>query len=350
MNIDHLYNSGNYDYKDYIVEVSKNPDSNGNFDVKIVKKGTSSSSQESYRADIVFVKTILENSVNANPNNKFYNFCLDMVNKQLEQKNVVSTIAMNTIVEPQSSPEEKEKAESEKMGKAPIDLKKNEKIEILKKLQIFNESLKTELRELWTQKEQTDVFIANLSAIVKKALAKEAEEPFREYLRGHQPYQALKRMLDFYSYISHEVELLKAIEDLTDVGPKKPIGHLGISMLEKDLAESGSDLTMFAKEMEEKGLRIKISDHIYWVYDPKALKSLLESKQDILISAKQDTAYQYANDEPWTTDPDKFIDLITKKEAKKETLLYDLIADAFGNYGGSGRKDINFEGLLPPIE
>ncbi len=119
----------------------------------------------------------------------------------------------------------------------------------------------------------------------------------------------------------------KLLKDLVNVGPNKPVGYLPIDTLE----ELGIDVNGLVQELEGKSLTVrKQRNSIYpdsniclFVYDFKALKSLLESNKRILDKYN------------WPSDPDAFVGFLKFIAEKGE--LFDLVADAFGDKTNPGR-------------
>lgn len=126
-------------------------------------------------------------------------------------------------------------------------------------------------------------------------------------------------------------------DDIQRVGKDKPIGYLPLSVV-KDL--NHEDPAEIMKQAREKGFYTEIlqnddpdsrisKDGWLFVADLDSLQNLLDKNADLL------------NEYGWSGDPIKFIKRITTNRgtAFPKTKLFDLIADAFGDFHNPGRTD-----------
>lgn len=117
------------------------------------------------------------------------------------------------------------------------------------------------------------------------------------------------------------------LDDLTMVGPDKPMGYL----VEEDIINCGASVVSLKRQLEKRGLVVKIYERVkmiakgpvIFVYDKAALEHLLKENEDILKAAG------------WPITAEEFVCNVGNKEAKFGTALYNLIAKAFG-----GKEDL----------
>lgn len=132
----------------------------------------------------------------------------------------------------------------------------------------------------------------------------------------------------------------KYIDDLDRVGINKPMAYLPLSTLREN---NHQDPAIIIENMREKGFYAEIlvkdepSSHISeggWLFvaDLDSLSKLLEKNASLIE--------EYG----WPTDPIKFIKRTTVRgSAYPKTKLFDLIADAYGDFNNANRTDIDGE-------
>jgi hypothetical protein len=115
--------------------------------------------------------------------------------------------------------------------------------------------------------------------------------------------------------------------DLIRVGPRKPVGYMPLKELD--------DLDGVRKDLESRGLSVVVMDDrecniesgAMVAYDRDALGSLLKSHRSILAKSQ------------WPDDPDSFIRHHMIHNAPFRTKLYDLVADAYGDFENHFRSN-----------
>lgn len=147
-------------------------------------------------------------------------------------------------------------------------------------------------------------------------------------------------MIDFdTSGEENKIEINRVFyDDLQKVGKNKPLGYLPLDTIRNCNHEDPAEVMRVAKS---KGLYTEIlqrdnpdslvsEDGWLFVADLDSLRELLEKNADLL------------NEYGWSNDPVKFIKRITtsKGSAFQKTKLFDLIADAYGDFDNPGRTDI----------
>lgn len=113
------------------------------------------------------------------------------------------------------------------------------------------------------------------------------------------------------------------LTDLTDVGPTKPLGylplqtlrgyHIDLQQLEATLLARG--LSVLRTDPTESHIR---SGALYAYHEP-SLRALLERSARVLTVAA------------WPTEPTAFVQAVDTLTAPRDTELYELVAEAFGD-------------------
>ena len=119
------------------------------------------------------------------------------------------------------------------------------------------------------------------------------------------------------------------LDNLLKVGPNKPVGYLPLSTLEN----MKINVQELQHELEDRGITTiilnpdesNVGSGALYAYDKESLRQLLQKNELILKKSN------------WPTDPDSFI-LYLKNNAWAKTNLFNVIADAFGDYKNRGRK------------
>ena len=120
------------------------------------------------------------------------------------------------------------------------------------------------------------------------------------------------------------------LNDLTSVGPEKPLGYLSFG----HITQFGQTPENLAIEAERRGLSHQVTTDqgpegpvkFLYFYDPISLQELLDKKKTILEAAN------------WPTSSKEFVDYSSNNKAPQETDLFDVVADAFADYTNPGRK------------
>lgn len=216
--------------------------------------------------------------------------------------------------------------------------------------------LKTELEKIWEKfkKHSADSFSANF--LLELEFFKDLEKlvtPLKADQSNLNKYPQLFRLLIQWedrknwnekiiqqsktgeqpTYDFNREEILK---DFTGVGPEKPLGYLAKSTLDECFPDK-QNLQNFLKELSQKKLLIVDVAEVY-VCDTSALEKLLnlpKNKEILSLNNINPTAAE-------------FIQYISSHNADGDTALFDLIADAFADYGNPGRLHINADKLVAP--
>lgn len=117
------------------------------------------------------------------------------------------------------------------------------------------------------------------------------------------------------------------MNDLERVGPHKPLGYLPLDTVK--------DPDGTRRALESRGMSVIVLNQVksnvasgaMVAYDPKALGRLLKSRRSLLAKSK------------WPEDPDEFARFHMNHPVPFRTDLFDLIADAYGDYDSPMRKD-----------
>ena len=129
----------------------------------------------------------------------------------------------------------------------------------------------------------------------------------------------------------------KHIDDLDRVGKKKPMAYLPLNTIRYN---NQQDPAVILEQMKQRGFYAEIlmnneptsrisDDGWLFVADLDSLSKLLNKNADLL------------DEYGWPTDPGKFIKRTTiRGSAHPNTKLFDLIADAYGDYENPGRTDV----------
>lgn len=158
--------------------------------------------------------------------------------------------------------------------------------------------------------------------------------------QGKLPARLIQKYEKLYqeSDITPELKQAEALlDDLLEIGPEKPLGYLPTKHIEEALPNAQQRQEFFA-QLEKRGIKTRELGGKIYAYHPKTLQSLLDARKKVL--------------DDWgpCDTPEQFIDIIDNHYAGFETPRYDLIADAFGNYAGRGRRVINYAKLFPLAE
>jgi hypothetical protein len=116
----------------------------------------------------------------------------------------------------------------------------------------------------------------------------------------------------------------KYLNDLLDVGPKKPLGYLPLSTIRGHCKVNPEDIAQY---LQQKGMEVRlwhesfcrVSSGALYAYDAKALQDLLDKNAPILTEAK------------WPTAAEQFVNHVATELAPSYTPLFDVVADAFAD-------------------
>ena len=121
----------------------------------------------------------------------------------------------------------------------------------------------------------------------------------------------------------------KYLNHLLDIGPDKPMGYLPLNDIRNLCKVNYIELMNYLKQ---KGLEVKKWDRSFcsvgsgalYAYDKNSLQNLLDHNFSIL------------DDADWPRKADEFVVKVATTYANKP-FLYDLVADAFGDYYNPGK-------------
>lgn len=128
----------------------------------------------------------------------------------------------------------------------------------------------------------------------------------------------------------HKDKIEHLLNDLRKIGNDKPLGYLPLSTL---IEQCGINPYVMREELIQNGLKVIILDHnecsissgALFAYSEAALQKLLTDNKEVLLSAD------------WPTEAELFIKYL-HTVAPRNTALFDLIADAFGDRVNPGRR------------
>ncbi len=120
------------------------------------------------------------------------------------------------------------------------------------------------------------------------------------------------------------------LNDLLDVGPKKPLGYLPLSTI-SDICNVNVDDV--ANYLVKKGIETRIwkedfcriDGGVLYAYDSDSLQKLLNQNISVLYDAG------------WSTHVDGFVIQVVTKLAPHYSPIFDLIADSFADYDNGWR-------------
>lgn len=125
-------------------------------------------------------------------------------------------------------------------------------------------------------------------------------------------------------------EIGEILSDVRSVGPKKPLGYLPLSTIKRDC---GVDPQLLIAEANRQGkisrifsqTECGIGSGALFVADRVALQKLLSQNSVELKRCG------------WPDDVNGFINFVAVETAEPETLLFNIVADAFADYENPGR-------------
>lgn len=130
------------------------------------------------------------------------------------------------------------------------------------------------------------------------------------------------------------------LADLQSVGPKKPVGYLPLSTIE--IFASPDEVQ---KQLEEKGLSTilrrpsvaRVGSGALYAFDPSAVQKILDKPKNNAELKKEN----------WPTQAEPFVRYLSSGNFAKKGPLFDIVADAFSDFGNPGRiKKYSGRGFL----
>lgn len=121
------------------------------------------------------------------------------------------------------------------------------------------------------------------------------------------------------------------LADLRKVGPQKPLGYLDTTTITEYGNTTPEQIINEATARGQKVIALNQGEAVYhpdgalFVYNEGALRSLLGKNVATLQEAG------------WSTNPEEFIRKVASELVQPQTALFDLVADAFADYGNPGR-------------
>lgn len=136
--------------------------------------------------------------------------------------------------------------------------------------------------------------------------------------------------------VNGDKSLTELRADIEHVGPRKPMGYMLLSTIEKHWGPDAAEA--FARDAQSKGLKTQLfrgdepgfrgSKGVLTVWDEAELQKLLDKHRSVLTEAG------------WPTDANKFAQKVYFTHAPSPSPMFDLVADAFADYSNTGRMGV----------
>ena len=124
----------------------------------------------------------------------------------------------------------------------------------------------------------------------------------------------------------------KYLMDLLEVGLEKPLGYLPLDTIRDSCGVNPSEVAQY---LQQRGFETrewdqsfcKVGSGALYIYDQVSLQKLLNNNSKVLVTSN------------WPTQADQFVVKVATTHAQSPSPIFDLVADAFADYGNGLRMN-----------